>query len=177
MTPNQPMQPTAPLRNDFSEIATTPCRAAYLFLVRRRMRALVFALTFGTTAIVHPSDNSIEVTLEDTPRDQRSSPRSFEAWRHKPPADETNSDANYIQWRNKFESGSDKPLGSPADTAAIKALFPATPPPTIRWVSRFVVVVASPCQSNVRARCLYVFEKRGMKWKLSHCYRWPPQVF
>jgi hypothetical protein len=140
----------------------------------------VFALVIGFTAVVHAGDNSIEVTLEDTPADQ-SQLRSFENWRHKPAPQESNSDANYWQWRYKFEAGSANQLGSAADTAAIKAMVPPTIPPTIRWVSRSIVVVASACcsdaSSNRPARCLYVFEKRGSKWRLTHHYRWPPQVF
>jgi hypothetical protein len=67
---------------------------------------------------------------------------------------------------NKFEGGSDKPLGTPKDTAAIKALVPARISPTIRWVSRSIVVVSGGCRSpNVLGgRCFYVLEKHGSKW-------------
>jgi hypothetical protein len=53
--------------------------------------------------------------------------------------------------------------------AAIKRLVPATGLPTIRWVSRSVVVVdTSP---SWWTRYLYVLEKHGAKWKLTHHYR------
>jgi hypothetical protein len=110
------------------------------------------------------------------PDPQGSQLRSFEKWHHKREPQEIASDGNYAVWRYKFEAASDKQLGSTADTTAIKALLPATIPPTIRWVSRSVVVVASGCYSDAssthHATCLNVFEKHGSKWKLTHHYRW-----
>ena len=137
---------------------------------------LVFALIVGLAGAVHATDNSVEVTLELTPPEdpQGSQLRSFENWRHKPAPEESNSDANGGQWWYTFEAGSDKRLGSAADVVAIKAVVPVTVPPTIRWISRSVAAVASRCQSNVRASCLYVFEKHGSKWILTHHYRWSP---
>jgi hypothetical protein len=129
------------------------------------------------TAVVHGSDKSIEVTLEDTPEDQQAQLKALEPYRHKPPPQEVNSDANYGQWRHKFEAGSGKQLGSAADVAAIKALVPPKMPPTIRWVSRSIVVASAYCSDASSKRCLYVFEKRGSKWRLTHHYGWPPQVF
>jgi len=141
----------------------------------------MFALIVGFAGAVHASDNSVEVVLEDTPADQQTQVRAFENYRRKASPQEVDSDANNAQWQYKFETASDKRLGSAADTAAIKALVPATIPPTIRWVSRSVVVAASGCyldaSSSHRMRCLYVFEKQGRKWKLTHHYRWHPPVF
>jgi hypothetical protein len=130
---------------------------------------LLFTFIIGFTAVVHASDNSDEVFFEEIPEHQPH-------WNFVPRApQEVDSDSNYMQWRYKFLSGSDKRLGSEADTAAIKQLVPATIPRTIRWVSRSVVVVASDCHSDAspsrRMRCLYVFEKHGSKWKLTHHYR------
>jgi hypothetical protein len=136
-------------------------------------RGLVFAFIVGFTSVVRASDNSVEVTLEDTPEH----PRSFEAWGRKPAPEEVDSDGDSLHWRYKFEAGSDKRIGSAADEAAIKALVPPTISPTIRWVSRSVVVVTSGCyldaSPNHVLRCLYVFEKHASKWKLTHHYRWP----
>ena len=150
---------------------------------------LAFALIVGFTAAVQASDNSIEVTLEITPADQQAQRnvlvpdasgwsllQSAVADQHKPPPQKTNSDPNYGYWRNKFEGGSDKPLGRPKDTAAIKALVPAAISPTIRWISRSMVVVSADCRSHTLwggERCLYVFEKQGSKWSLTHHYLWP----
>ena len=140
---------------------------------------LAFAFIVGFTAAVQASDNSIQVTLEATPG-ERQAQRVIvvvpDAYRHKPPPQKINSDPNYGYWRNKFEGGSDKPLGRPKDTAAIKALVPATIPPTIRWVSPSIVVVSADCRSHTLwggERCLYVFEKQGSKWSLTHHYLWP----
>jgi hypothetical protein len=136
---------------------------------------LVFALLLGSTGVIHASDNSIEVTLEGTPADEQSQFRAFEVWRHKPAAQEVSSDGNFAQWKFKFDYvASDKRLGSAADTATIKALVAATTPPTIRWVSRSVVVVAAACHSDVGGRCLYVFKKHDSKWKLTHHYYYLP---
>src|SRR5437667_8189258 len=121
-------------------------------------RSLIFCLIIGLAAVAHANDTSLEVTLELTPPEdpQGFQLRSFEQWRPKPAPHEVNSDGNFAQWKFNFDYvASDKRLGSAADTATIKALVPAGTPPTIRWVSRSVVVVASAC-SDVRARCLYV---------------------
>ena len=71
-------------------------------------------------------------------------------------------------------AGSDKRLGTAADSAAIKALVPSTPPVTIRWVSRSLVVIAADCSSGTsfsgRLSCLYVLEKHRSKWKITHHY-------
>jgi hypothetical protein len=143
--------------------------------------ALTFALIVGFTTVVQASDNSIEVTLERTPGDQQAQRKVLvlDAYRHKPPPQKADSDANYRYWRNKFEGGSDKPLGRPKDAAAIKALVPATISPTIRWVSRSIVVVSADCRSPsvLGGRCLYVFEKHGSQWSLTHHYHWPFQFF
>jgi hypothetical protein len=156
---------------------------------------LAFALIVGFTAAVQASDNSIEVTLEITPADQQAQRnvlvpdasgwsllQSAVADQQKPPPQKTNSDPNYGYWRNKFEGGSDKPLGTPKETAVIKALVPATMSPIIRWVSRSIVVVSADCRRPppyvLAAGCLYVFEKHGSKWSLTHYYRWPfPHFF
>jgi hypothetical protein len=141
----------------------------------------VFALILAFTGVVHASDNSLEVVGENAPADQQTQLRSFENWHRKAACEDIDSDPNFVQWRYKFEGGSDKPLGSPADTAAIKALVLPTIPPTIRWVSRSIVVVASVCRSEASSsrpgRCLYVFEKHDSKWRLIHHYRWRPPVF
>jgi hypothetical protein len=140
---------------------------------------VLFALLVGFTGTIYASDNSIEVTLEDTPADEQPR-RTFDAWRHKPAAKEVSSDGNFAQWKFKFDYvASDKRLGRSGDTSAIKALVPATTPPTIRWVSRSVVVVVAGCHSDPSKRCLYVFEKHGSKWKLTHHYHWYwfPPVF
>lgn len=79
-------------------------------------------------------------------------------------------DSQYSHWKFEFYAASDKPLGTPTDTNMIRALIPSTIPPTIRWVSRSVVVVAADCSSNGEFRCLYVLEKHGSKWKLTHHY-------
>ncbi len=142
-------------------------------------RSVIFALIIGLAGVAQANDNSIEVTLEPTaPEDQQGSQlRLFEKWRRKPAPQEVNSDGNVAQWSFKFDYvASDKRLGSAADTAAIKALVPATTSPTIRWVSKSLVVVAAACHSNVSWRCLYVVEKHGSKWKLTHHYYYPPRI-
>jgi hypothetical protein len=127
---------------------------------------LIFTFIIGFIAGVHASDNSDEVFFEEIPEHQ------FH-WKLGP--QEVDSDSNYSEWRYKFLSGSDKRLGSATDVAAIKHLVPATMPPTIRWLSRSIVVVVSGCYSDAsqsgRMRCLYVFEKQHSKWKLTHHYR------
>jgi hypothetical protein len=145
---------------------------AYLFLVSPMgIRAWCLPLFIGFAAVVHASDNSVEVTLEDTPELQQT--QTYYRWKSTP--QEVDSDSNYTQWRDKFLTGSGKRLGSAADAAAIKRLVPATIPPTIRWLSRRVVVVVSGCRSEAsssgKMRCLYVFEKQRSKWKLTHHYR------
>ena len=142
-------------------------------------RSLIFALIIGLTAVARANDNSIEVTLEPTlPEDpQGSQLRSFEQWRPKTAPHEVNSDGDFAQWKFKFDYvGSDKRLGSARETASIKALVAATTPPTIRWLSRSVVVVVSACHSAVSGRCLYVFQRHGSKWKLTHHYYYPPAI-
>jgi len=141
-------------------------------------RSLIFALIIGLASITHAKDNSMEVTLElAPPEDQQGSQfRAFEQWRRKPTSQEVNSDSDVAQWSFKFDYfASDKRPGSAADAAAIKALIPDTTPPTIRWLSRSVVVVSATCRSEVSGRCLYVFERRGSKWKLTHHYYYPPR--
>ena len=137
----------------------------------------VVPLLLGLAGVVHASDNSVEVTLEDTPDQQQSQQPAFRRWRFQPgkpgPAIQ-DSDLQGAQWQFKFIAGSDKRLGTAADSAAIKALVPSTPPVTIRWVSRSVVVIAADCSSSASSRepphCLYVLEKRRSKWKITHHY-------
>ncbi len=147
---------------------------AQLALVRPMDPRLVLTLIVAFTPVVQASDNSVEVTLEDTPEQQQAdAAHSYRRWKFPPPQEAPNSDSNYMQWRYKFLSGSDKRLGSAADATAIKRLVPVAIPPTIRWVSRSVVVVASGCHSDASSspvRCLYVFEKHGSKWRLTHHY-------
>jgi hypothetical protein len=129
--------------------------------------APVFAFVFGLTAIVHASDNSDEIFYEEVPEHQP----HFE-YRRGPTIKD--SDADGGQWYYKFKTGSDKRLGPARDVAAVKALLPSTMPVTIRWISRSVVVVAADCYSDAhfsrRVRCLYVLEKHGSKWKVTHHY-------
>jgi len=133
---------------------------------------LVVPLLLGLAGVVHASDNSVEVTLEDTP-DQSQLP-AFRRWRFQAGPAIQDSDSQGAQWQFKFIAGSDKRLGTAADSAAIKALVPSTPPVTIRWVSRSVVVIAADCSSSASSRepphCLYVLEKRRSKWKITHHY-------
>src|SRR5438270_2794334 len=125
---------------------------------------LVVPLFLGLAGVVHASDNSIEVTLEDTPDQQQSQQPAFRRWRFQPGPAIQDSDSQGAQWQFKFIAGSDKRLGTTADSAAIKALAPSTTPATVRWVSRSVVAVAADCSSsalsNARLHCLYVLEKR-----------------
>ena len=145
---------------------------AELCLVRPMKGRLVVPLLLGLAGVVHASDNSVEVTLEDTP-DQSQLP-AFRRWRFQPGPAIQDSDSQGAQWQFKFIAGSDKRLGTAADSAAIKALVPSTPPVTIRWVSRSVVVIAADCSSSASSRepphCLYVLEKRRSKWKITHHY-------
>jgi hypothetical protein len=120
----------------------------------------------GFTYVVQAKGNSDEVFYEEVPGHQPE-------WKFTPrlvprPREELKSDSNCDQWQFKFLSGSDKPLGGAADLAAIQHLVPAAIPPTIRWISRHIVVVSSACYSDVSPSCLYVFEKRGSKWELTH---------
>ena len=141
------------------------------------MRArFAITLLLGFAAIAQASDNSVEVTLEDTPDQQQSQQPTFRQWRFQPapaPAIQ-DSDSQGAQWQFKFVAGSDKRLGTAADSAAIKALVPSTTPVTVRWVSRSVVVVAADCPSSAssttRLHCLYVLEKHHSKWKMTHYY-------
>ena len=102
---------------------------------------------------------------------------NWKQWRQrwKFEAQDNDSDNRYFEWESKFNSGSIRRLGSVKDTAAITALLPATKYQKLRWVSRSVVVVMSACRtdpsSTDRQHCLYVFEKYGAKWNLTHHYR------
>ena len=129
--------------------------------------ALVFALIFGFTAVVYASDNSDDVFYEEVPEHQPH-------WKFRPRPAMQDSDSQGGQWGYKFIAGSDKPLGTMRDAAAIKAVVPPTMPVTIRWISCSVVVVAADCYSDAhfsrRVRCLYVLEKHGSKWKVTHHY-------
>jgi hypothetical protein len=129
--------------------------------------ALVFAFIFGFTAVVHASDKSDDVFYEEVPEHQPH-------WKFRPGPAMQDSDSQGGEWKYKFITGSDERLGTARDTAAIKTLLPSTMPVTIRWISRSVVVVAADCYSDAhfsrRVRCLYVLEKHGSKWKLTHHY-------
>jgi len=135
---------------------------------------LVVPLLLGIAGVVHASDNSVEVTLEDTPDQQQSQQTAFRRWRFQPRPAIQDSDSQGAQWQFKFIAGSDKRRGTAADSAAIKALVPSTTPVTIRWVSRSVVVIAADCSSSAsfsgRLSCLYVLEKHRSKWKITHHY-------
>jgi hypothetical protein len=139
---------------------------------------LLLTLLLGVTSIVRAGGNSIEVTLEDTPQQQQAPQNSFRRWRFGQQPAQQDSDTQFSRWDYKFKWGSDKSLGTAADTSAIQASVPSTMPVTIRWVSRRVVVVAADCHqessSGSGERCLYVFEKQGAKWKLAQHYahRW-----
>jgi hypothetical protein len=133
---------------------------------------LVVPLLLGLAGVVHASDNSVEVTLEpppppraleNTPDQQQSQQPAFRRWRFQPGPASQDSDSQGAQWQFKFIAGSDKSLGTAADSAAIKALVPSTTPVTIRWISRSVVVVAADHR-------LFVLEKHRSKWKITHYY-------
>jgi len=130
-------------------------------------RALVFVFSLGFTAVVQASDSSDDIFYDEVPEHQP----HFE-YRRAPTMED--SDAEGGQWQYKFKAGSDKRLGTARDVAAVKALLPSTMPVTIRWISRSVVVVAADCYSDAhfsrRVRCLYVLEKHGSKWKVTHHY-------
>jgi hypothetical protein len=138
------------------------------------MRPLVVTLLFGFACIVHASDNSVEVTLEDTPQQQPSQEPALRRWRFQPRATIQNSDSQYLQWRYKFYAGSDKPLGTARDIATIKSVVPSSMPISIRWLSRSAVAVVADCYSDSHSgghiRCLYVLEKHGSQWKITHHY-------
>ena len=141
-----------------------------LILVRPMRTRLALTLVIAVAAVIQAGENSVEVTLEDTP-EHHETPR----WKFTPGQSADDRDQNgFMQWRYKFYVGSDKQLGTAADTAAIKALVPLTMPPKIRWISRSVVVVAADCYTDAssrgRVRCLYVLERHGSKWKLTHHY-------
>jgi len=129
--------------------------------------AMVFAFIFGFTVVVHASDNSDDVFYEEVPEHQPH-------WKFRRGPAMQDSDSQGGQWQYKFITGSDKRLGTAWGAAAIKALLPSTMPVTIRWISRSAVVVAADCYSDAhfsrRVRCLYVLEKHGSKWKLTHQY-------
>ena len=134
---------------------------------------LLFAFVLAFAAVVRASDNSVEVTLEDAPEHQQA-PQTSLRWKFRPGAAIRDSDSEGGKWRYKFYAGSDKPLGTAADAAAIKRLVPSTMPVAIRWISRSVVVVAADCYSDIslsaHVRCLYVLEKHRSKWKVTHHY-------
>jgi hypothetical protein len=124
------------------------------------MKARLALIFLGAlAAIVCRAETSVDVTLEDTPQ-QQTSP-AFKRWRFQPQKDiKVDKDwKDFRKWRLKYNEGSDKPLGSTADVAAIKALLPLD----IRWASRSVVVA-------VAGQSLYVVEKHRSKWKLMHRY-------
>jgi hypothetical protein len=139
---------------------------------------LLLIFLFASAAVVHASDNSVEVTLEDTPQQQHAD-TTFRRWSFFKRPQYQDSDSQFPQWESKFKAGSDRPLGTARDTAAIKAVVPSTMPVTIRWVSRRLVVVAADCHpdsSTDNGYCLCVLEKQRSKWKLVHHYshRWHP---
>jgi hypothetical protein len=128
--------------------------------------ALIWIMAIAPVA--GATDNSVEVTLEDTPGQQP--PKNNERWKglkfQRSECDQkaTERDSKgYGKWRSKFDVGSDKPLGTPADVAAVKSLLPNTESITIRWVSRSVVVVS-------HGLTLCVVEKHRSKWKVTHRY-------
>ena len=136
--------------------------------------SLLVALSTCNPQVSAPpsGDNSVEVTLEDTPEQQQQN-NDYRRWRFVPGNQQQDSDSQFAHWRYEFYAGSDKPLGTAADTTAIKALVSSTIPPTMRWISRSVVVVAADCYTAASSsgdRCLYVLEKHGSKWKLTHHY-------
>lgn len=129
--------------------------------------ARVFVFVLGLPAVVHASDNPDDTFYEELPQHQP----HFD-YRRGPTMED--SDAEGGQWQYKFKTGSDKRLGTARDVAAIKTLLPSTMPVTIRWISRSVVAVAADCDSDAhfsrRVCCLYVLEKYGSNWKVTHRY-------
>lgn len=69
-------------------------------------------------------------------------------------------DDTYGKWHFKFITASDKQLGSPKEIAKIRSELPI-PDPTIRWLSRSLVVAAG-------ANRLYVLERHHSKWEMTH---------
>jgi hypothetical protein len=132
---------------------------------------VVATLLLAVAATVHASDNSVVVTLEDTP-----SQNASHHWKFRPGSIPQDSDSQGDQWRDKFITASEKRLGSAKDAIAIEALMPSSMPLTIRWLSRSVVLVSADCcfdaHSKVRLRCLYVLEKHRSKWNVTHHYRY-----
>jgi len=130
----------------------------------------VLILLLGVTVVLYASDNSVEVTIEDT---QPQTPPPH--WKFRPDSAAQDSDPQGDKWRDKFITASDKPLGTAKDTSAIEALVPSSMPLTIRWISRSVALVSADCysdaRSGVRLRCLYVLKKRRSKWQVTHHYR------
>src|ERR1700736_4623710 len=106
---------------------------------------LVIALILAFAAVVRASDNSVEVTLEDTleqqQKDALEQQQKYRRWHFAPKPQDHDSDSQFEQWRFKFNAGSNKSLGNAKDEAAIKSLVPGTSTVAIRWVSRRVVVV------------------------------------
>jgi hypothetical protein len=139
-------------------------------------RLIIAVLLVSCRCFAGPPPDSVEVTLESTPEQHQPSQAETEAYnRWKRDPREADSDTNYDHWRYQFVfTASDKRLGSARDVASIKQLLPGTVPPTMRWVSRSLVVALSACYSDssptVRSYCLYIFEKHGSKWKLTHHY-------
>src|SRR4051794_36267211 len=143
-------------------------------------RLIIAMLLVSCRCFAGPPRDSIEVTLESTPEQQQplqAETEAYNRWKRLPR--QADSDMNCEYWRYKFViTASEKRLGSARDIAAIKQLLPGTVPPTMRWVSRSVVVAVSACYSDSsatsRRRCLYVFEKHRSKWKLTHHYYYGP---
>ena len=79
----------------------------------------VVPLLLGLAGVVHASDNSVEVTLEDTPDQQQSQQPAFRRWRFQPGPAIQDSDSQGAQWQFKFIAGSDKRFGTTAASAAI----------------------------------------------------------
>jgi len=131
----------------------------------------VLILFLAVSAIALASDNSVEVTLEDT-APQTPPPH----WKFRPHSAVQDSDSQGDRWRDKFITASDKPFGTAKDVAAVQSLVPSSSVPvTVRWVSRSVVLVSAGCSadldSTVRVRCLYVLEKHHSTWEITHHYR------
>jgi hypothetical protein len=126
---------------------------------------LVVTLFIGVIALAHASDNSDDLFYEEVPQHQPH-------FRWIPGIQ--NSDDQVGYWKYKFDIASDKRLGTTADIKAIKASVPSTMSVTIRWISRSSAVVAADCSSDPSAsahvRCLYVVQKHGAKWRVTHHY-------
>ena len=126
------------------------------------VRVVVAALV-AVTVTAEASDNSVEVTLEDTPPENP--PHHWKFLPFSPPAPDSDSQGD--QWRDKFITASDKRLGTAKDTSAIEALVPSSIPLMIRWISRSVALVSAGCYSDahseLRLRCLYVFAEAWLE--------------